>query len=47
MLRWTTFLALFLSLAASQPAFAYSGCEHYRFGSQEWWFCMSDRNGER
>jgi hypothetical protein len=39
-------VAVLLSTAAG-PAAAYSGCDKYRFGSQEWWFCMSDKDGER
>lgn len=36
-----------LAAALSTSAAAYNGCDKYRFGSQDWWFCMSDKDGER
>jgi hypothetical protein len=39
--------ALFLLFIQNQDVSAYSGCDKYRFGSQDWWFCMSDKDGER
>ena len=46
MLRLTAVTAILL-LALSVSASAYSGCDKYRFGNQDWWFCMSDKDGER
>lgn len=35
------------SLLLATTAAAYNGCDKYRFGSQDWWFCISDKDGER
>jgi hypothetical protein len=45
MLRVT--LTSILIVAFTISASAYSGCEKYRFGSDQWWFCVSDKDGER
>ena len=39
-------LALFLLIAGAAGASA-NRCDQYPFGSQEWWFCMSDKGGGR
>jgi hypothetical protein len=36
-----------LTAALSTAAIASSRCDRYPFGSQEWWFCMSENEGER
>ena len=40
-------IAVLLLAACTVNASAYGGCDKYRFGSQDWWFCMSDKDGER
>ena len=36
-----------LAAALAGPAAAYPNCDKYPFGSDEWWFCISDNRGER
>lgn len=45
MLRIAVATAL-LMLYFSLHAMAYSACDKYKYGSQEWWQCMADQ-GQR
>ncbi len=40
-------VAAVVLVGLSTAASAYTGCDKYRFGSQDWWFCISDKDGER
>lgn len=42
----TVIVAVIITTALSATAKTYSGCDKDRFGSQEGWFCMSDKDGE-
>jgi heme A synthase len=39
--------AAILTAALSTAATASSRCDRHPFGSEEWWFCMSENEGER
>lgn len=37
-------VAVLILVGLSTTASAYTGCNKYRFGSQGWWFCVSDKD---